>query len=193
MYSKEDYQKDRDLIRQYDGVKFEFPRTDPTGNKANRSKVNLLYRIPHLDGLYIESGAYGDVFGVCYNENEYNLANVKKAVDEHEKHRTILKQVEAAIQRVKKYESEHPAAPGTGAGERWSNKGYASYNKKTLSVKIGKDFRTVEGYLKDNNSLLNQKIVDTKESDTETLYLLAKRSIKTLREHYSRGKHKKDF
>jgi len=115
MYTKTDYEKDRDLIRQYDGVKFEFPRTDTAGKK-----VNILYRIPHLDGLYIKTGSYGDSFMVCFDEPEYNLSNVKKEVDEYEKHRTILKQVQSAMDRVKEYESVNgePTGSGTaGAGK----------------------------------------------------------------------------
>jgi hypothetical protein len=153
-YTKTDYEKDRDFIRQYDGVKFEFPRTDRTGKK-----VNILYRIPHLNGLYIETGAYGDVFGVCYDEPEYNLSNVKKEVDEYEKHRTILKQVQSAMDRVKEYESvngepEDTTGSGTAApGEGVPDINDENYTPPLRAAQIYSTLRIDRGTLQKNKPL----------------------------------------
>lgn len=86
-----------------------------------------------------------------------------------------------------------PDTTGSGTAELWNNKGYVTYNKKQLSERIGKDMRTTDDYLKDKNSFLWGKIVDCRESEKETLYLMARGSIKALKEHYGTGKHKKAF
>ena len=141
MYTKTDYEKDRDLIRQYDGVKFEFPRTDTAGKK-----VNILYRIPHLDGLYIKTGSYGDSFMVCFDEPEYNLSNVKKEVDEYEKHRTILKQVQSAMDRVKEYESVN-GEPEDTTGSGTAEPGEGGKNKKSNALKYAIPIERIDNKL----------------------------------------------
>lgn len=156
-YTKSDFEKDLDFIREHDGIKFEFP----TYNK-DATKRRVLIKYVSFKELSLKITAQGDAFAVAnWEKDTWKIADAEKEKQRAdkltiEKIKQALKRIVENQDRFKNTPTEPAGTPAPVTNEKtniiYDKNGYEYFSKLTaLASNLNIGLSTLKKHMNDTD------------------------------------------